>query len=51
MTQVLWRGEEAMQAAMQLVAAAQAAAEAAGETAPFVWPQAMIRLAANAKQA
>ncbi|KAK9842126.1 hypothetical protein WJX84_004137 [Apatococcus fuscideae] len=47
---VLWKGEEAMQAALQLVAAAEAAASRAGCQDLFVWRQSMVRLAATAKQ-
>lgn len=50
--QVLWRGDEAMQAALELLHVAQSFESRAEPGAePLSWAQALIRPAANAKQA
>lgn len=51
MLQLLWKGQEAFEAALDLVAAAEHACkqtEACSE--PFVWRQDILRLAADASQ-
>ena len=51
MLQLLWKGQEAFEAALELIAAAEhACGQANRKPEPFVWRQDILRPAADASQ-
>lgn len=51
MLQLLWKGQEAFEAALDLIAAAEHACKQTGAAPePFVWRQEILRPAADASQ-
>ena len=51
MLQLLWKGQEAFEAALDLIAAAERACKQTNATTePFVWRQDILRPAADASQ-